>query len=118
MQTDILAPVVFVVTLIGVALPVWVGPLLTRRREEEQLSLLARMERFARRHNTFVRNCNSIRYVVVLGSRGFHYMVGGKYATKEQLLKVLGTQHERLISKAEEEEQRHGPTPTLRTQPA
>ena len=118
MQLDILAPVVFIVSLIGITLPLWVGPRLNRRIEEQQLSLLARMERFARRHNTFVRNCNSVRWVVVLGQNGFHYMIGGKFVSRDQLIKTLGTQHERLITKAEEEEQRHGPTPTFRTQPA
>lgn len=117
MQLDLLAPFVFVVSLVGISLPLWIGPNLARRQEERNLSLLARMERFARRHNTFVRNCNGTRYVVVLGNKGFHYMASGQFVTREQLAKALGNQYARLIDKAEEEEQRHGPSPTFRTQP-
>lgn len=118
MSLDLLAPAVFIVSLVGISLPLWIGPNLARRQEERTLSLLARMERFARRHNTFVRNCNGTRYVVVLGHKGFHYMVNGQFVSRAQLSKALGVQYERLIAKAEEEEQRHGPTPTFRTQPA
>lgn len=118
MSLDLLAPVVFILSLVGISLPLWVGPNLARRQEERNLSMLARMERFARRHNTFVRNCNSTRYVVVLGHKGFHYMVNGQVVSREQLTKALGNSYSHLILKAEEEEQRHGPTPTFRTQPA
>ena len=97
----------------------WLGPALSQRRMDYDNRMMARMHRYARRHNTFVRNANSVRFVVVLGTRGFHYMMNGRWVRRSQLLQAIGEADERLLLKAEGEESRQGPIATLAlTQPA
>jgi len=79
------------------------------------LGQLEAMYRYARRHNTFVRRHKGLRFVVVLGSRGFHYMLEGHSVSRARLLRALGEGGEALLLKAEGEENRHGPTPTFTT---
>ncbi len=65
-----------------------------------------------------MRNHNQIRFVVVLGTRGFHYMLDGGMVSRVKLLKALGEENERMLLKIEGEESRQGPTPTYLTAPA
>lgn len=96
----------------------WYGPQIRRRKEIHELSILTAMYRYARRHNTFVRNHNGTRFVVVLGTRGFHYMLDGEMISRAKLLKTIGEENERILLKIEGEESRQGPTPTRMTAPA
>lgn len=103
------------VTVIVALLPVWVIPNLLRRQAERALSQLEAMHRYARRHNTFVRQHKGLRFVVVLGSHGFHYMLEGYSISRLRLLRALGEESEGVLLKAEGEESHHGPTPTFTT---
>lgn len=110
--------VFFGVTALVVLVPVWLMPTFNRRRQERELFALSKMQRFAFKHNTFVRNHQGVRYVVVLGKQGFYYMLAGQFVSRERLLKILGEENEKHLLKAESEESRHGPTLTLVTLPA
>jgi hypothetical protein len=118
MQTETLGVVLFGVTALPVLVLGWLMPVLSRRRQERELIALQKMQRFALKHNTFVRNHQGVRYVVVLGKQGFYYMLGGQFVSRSRLLKVMGEEHEKQLLKAESEESRHGPTHTLITLPA
>lgn len=118
MQAETLGVVFFAVTALVVLVPGWLMPTLNRRRQERELFALNKMQRFALKHNTFVRNHQGVRYVVVLGKQGFYYMSGGQFLPRNQLLKMMGEEHEKQLLKAEAEESRHGPTLTLITFPA
>lgn len=97
----------------------WYGPQIRRKKEVQELSILNAMYRYARRHNTFVRSHNGVRFVVVMGTRGFHYMLDGEMVSRAQLLSALGDENDRaLLNKVESEESRQGPTPTRLTAPA
>jgi hypothetical protein len=96
----------------------WYGPQIRRKKELQELTTLNAMYRYAKRHNTFVRNHNEIRFVVVLGTRGFHYMFDGQMVSRAKLLKAIGEENERILLKIEGEESRQGPTPTRLTAPA
>ncbi len=117
MQAESLGVVLFGVTALSVWVLGWLIPFLNRRRQERELLILGKMQRFALKHNTFVRNHQGVRYVVVLGKQGFYYMLGGQFVPRERLLRVLGEENEKLLLKAESEESRH-PTLTLITLPA
>jgi hypothetical protein len=118
MRAETLGIVIFLVTALLVLLPLWLIPLLNRRRQERELLALTKMHRFALKHNTFVRNHQGLRYVVVLGKNGFYYMLGGEFVSRERLLKALGEENEKYVLKAEREESQHGPAPGLVTSPA
>lgn len=115
MGTQTIVTLLLAVTVVVALLPVWIIPSLSRRKAERQLDQLNELYRYARRHNTFVRNHNGLRYVVVLGSRGFHYLLEGHSVSRERLLRALGEDKEGLLLKAEGEESRHGPSPTFTT---
>lgn len=118
MQAESLGVVLFGVTALLVWVLGWLVPFLNRRRQERELRILGKMQRFALKHNTFVRNHHGVRYVVVLGKQGFYYMLAGQFVSRERLLKVLGEENEKHLLKAESEESCHGPTLTLVTLPA
>ncbi len=118
MPAESLGIVAFAVTALVALVPIWLVPVLNRRRRQRELLALDQMHRFALKHNTFVRNHLGVRFVVVLGKQGFYYMLGGKFVSRERLLKALGEEHEKQLLKAEGEESRHGPTLTLITIPA
>lgn len=119
METQYLMLTFFTVLFSLILFLLWLGPRLSQRRQENQLEALARMQRCARRHNTFVRNANGVRYVVVLGMSGFHYMMGGQWVSRTRLVQAIGEADERLLFKAEGEESRQGPVPTVSlTRPA
>ncbi|WP_299427848.1 hypothetical protein [uncultured Meiothermus sp.] len=118
MQVEMLGVVFFGVTALLVLVPGWLVPVLNRRRQERELFALNKMHRFALKHNTFVRNHQGVRYVVVLGKQGFYYMLGGQFVPRDRLLKSIGEEHEKQLLKAESEESCHGPTLTLITFPA
>jgi len=101
-----------------VLVPVWLMPVLDRRRQERALCVLEKMHRFALKHNTFVRNHQGVRFVAVLSKQGFYYMLGGQFVSRDQLLRATGEEYETKLLKAEGEESRHGPTLTLITFPA
>ncbi|RDI94784.1 hypothetical protein DV704_09905 [Meiothermus sp. QL-1] len=108
----------FGAALMAVLVFLWLMPTLERRRQERELQALHRMHRFALKHNTFVRKFQGVRFVVVLGQRGFHYMLGGQFVSRAQLLKAIGEENEKVLLKAESEESQHGPVKTLATSPA
>jgi len=118
MRAETFGMVIFGVTALLVLIPLWLMPVLNRRRQERELLALNKMHRFALRHNTFVRNHQGLRYVVVLGKNGFYYMLGGEFVPRERLLKALGEENEKHLLKAEREESQHGPAPGLITSPA
>ncbi|RMH56041.1 MAG: hypothetical protein D6684_06130 [Deinococcus-Thermus bacterium] len=118
MSPEYLGAVFFGLVAVLVLLPLWLVPFLKRRREERELLALNKMYRFARRHNTFVRNFQGVRFVVVLGSEGFRYMLGGQFVSRERLLKALGEENEKVLLKAEGEESQSGPVQLLLTSPA
>ncbi|MER3483244.1 MAG: hypothetical protein C4332_08965 [Meiothermus sp.] len=103
------------VTVVVALLPAWIIPRLTRRKVERELNQLNDLYRYARRHNTFVRSFNGRRFVVTLGSQGLHYVLENQFVSRERLLRALGEGGEGPLRKAEEEESRHGPTPTFTT---
>lgn len=118
MQAETFGIMIFGVTALLVLVPLWLMPVLNRRRQERELLALNEMHRFALRHNTFVRNHQGLRYVVVLGKNGFYYMLGGEFVPRERLLKALGEENEKYLLKAEREESQHDPAPGLITSPA
>jgi hypothetical protein len=87
-------------------------PRFLRNQQEQQVRGLARMHKYAKRHNTFVRTHKAIRFVIVLGTKGFHYMVDGKVVSREKLLVVLGKEGDFAIAKGEAEEEKQNPSPT------
>ncbi len=118
MPAEAISLLLFLVTACLVFLPSWLARAMAERRRRRELQALERMHRFARKYNTFVRNHHGVRYVVVLGKQGFHYMLWGQLVSRQRLLKALGEEHERVLLKAESEESRHGPVPTTITVPA
>ncbi|WP_027882727.1 hypothetical protein [Meiothermus rufus] len=118
MPVEAMGLLLFLVTACLVFLPIWLARALGERRQQRELQALERMYRFARKHNTFVRNHQGVRYVVVLGKQGFHYMLWGQMVSRQRLLKALGEEHERVLLKAESEESQHGPTLISITVPA
>lgn len=87
-------------------------PRFLRNQQEQQVRALARMHKYAKRHNTFVRTHKGLRFVIVLGTRGFHYMIDGKVVTREKLMATLGKEGDFAIAKAEAEEEKQNPSPT------
>ncbi len=118
MRPETFGLVIFGVTALWVLLAVWLMPTLHRRRQEREQLVLAKMHRFAMRHNTFVRNHQGLRYVVVLAKQGFCYMLGGEFVSRERLLKALGEENEKHLLKAEAEESQHSAARSLVTIPA
>lgn len=118
MQAEAYGVVIFGITALVVLVPLWLMPVLSRRRQERELLVLNKMHRFALRHNTFVRNLQGTRYVVVLGKNGFCYMLAGELVSREKLLKALGEENEKHLLKAESEESQHGAPVSLVTMPA
>jgi uncharacterized protein (DUF58 family) len=117
MQAEAFGMAFVVVTALLVLAGSWLVPALNRRRLERELFALNKMHRFALKHNTFVRNLQGVRFVVVLGKQGFYYMLAGQFVSRDRLLKTIGEENEKLLLKAESEESRHGPTPKLITIP-
>jgi hypothetical protein len=117
MQAEAFVMAFFVVTALLVLAGGWLVPVLNRRRLERELFALNKMHRFALKHNTFVRNLQGVRFVVVLGKQGFYYMLGGQFVSRDRLLKTIGEENEKLLLQAESEESRHGPTLKLITIP-
>ncbi len=118
MRPETFGLLVFGVTAAWVLLATWLIPMLNRRRQEREQLALAKMHRFAMRHNTFVRNHQGLRYVVVLGKQGFCYMLGGEFVSRERLLRALGEENEKHLLKAESEESQHSAIHGLVTIPA
>ncbi|GIW24270.1 hypothetical protein [Meiothermus sp.] len=118
MKAELFGAIFFVVMALMVLIPLWLLPVLKRRRQEQELRALHKMHRFALKHNTFVRNHQGVRYVVVLGKQGFYYMLRGQFVSRDRLLKELGEEYEKQLLKAESEESQHGPAVTLVTAPA
>ncbi|MCS7057975.1 MAG: hypothetical protein NZ849_06410 [Meiothermus sp.] len=118
MSPEYLGVAIFGLLAVFTLLPLWLMPALKRRQEERELLALNKMHRFARRHNTFVRNFRGVRFVVVLGPEGFRYMLGGQFVPRERLLRALGEENEKVLLKAEGEESRSGPVQLLLTSPA
>ena len=119
MDTQYLMMSFFGLLFVLILFLLWLGPRLGQRRQENQLEALARMQRCARRHNTFVRNANGVRFVVILGMNGFHYMLDGQWVSRSRVVRSIGEADERLLFKAEGEESRQGPVPTISlTRPA
>ncbi len=118
MPVEALGLVYFGVTALLVLVLTGLIPAIKRRRQEQALLVLEKMHCFALKHNTFVRNHQGVRFVVVLGTQGFCYMLSGQFVSRERLLKALGEENEKYLLKAEGEESRHGPTLTLITAPA
>ena len=87
-------------------------PRLLRNQQEQQVRALARMHKYAKRHNTFVRTHKGIRFVIVLGTRGFHYMVDGRVLSREKLIAALGKEGDFAVAKGEAEEEKQNPSPT------
>eukprot|EP01047_Picozoa_sp_COSAG01_P091539 COSAG01_NODE_23115_length_828_cov_0.533608_2_plen_119_part_00 len=112
-QTSII--LILLVTLVAVFFPSYILAPLLRRRAERAVVQIEDLHRYARRHNTFVRTLNGRRYVVSLGSQGLHYVLENQFVSRERLLRALGEGSEASLRKAEEEESRHGPTPTFTT---
>ena len=102
----------FVLTFGLIMAGLLVMPRLLRNQQEQQVRALARMHKYAKRHNTFVRTHKGMRFVIVLGTRGFHYMVDGRVLSREKLIATLGKEGDFAVAKAEAEEEKQNPTPT------
>ncbi len=90
-------------------------PQAQNRRMDQGVRALARMSRHARRHNTLVRYHHGVPFVVTHQRRGLVYMYAGKVVTRDQLVRLLGS--EETVSRAEQEESQVAPNPTRLTIP-
>ncbi|MCS7069055.1 MAG: hypothetical protein NZN28_10565 [Meiothermus sp.] len=90
-------------------------PQAQNRKVDQEVRALARMSRHARRHNTLVRYHKGVPFVVTHQRRGLVYMFAGKMVTRDQLVKLLGS--EDIVRRAEQEESQVAPHPTRLTIP-
>ncbi len=91
-------------------------PQAQNRKVDQGVRALARMSRQARRHNTLVRYQNGVPFVVTHQRRGLVYMCAGRFVSREQLVKMLGS--EEVVRRAEREESLQAPNPTRLTIPS
>lgn len=90
-------------------------PQAQNRKVDQGVRALARMARHARRHNTLVRYHQGVPFVVTHQRRGLVYMYAGKVVSRDQLVKLLGSDD--IVRRAEREESQLAPHPTRLTIP-
>lgn len=114
METNFVTALLMAGLVFLILFSIWY-PQAQNHKVDQGVRALARMSRHARRHNTLVRYHNGIPFVVTHQRRGLVYMYAGKFVTRDQLVKLLGS--EDIVRRAEREESMLAPNPTRLTIP-